>query len=516
MPTENAKITANSLIHADCLAVLQRLEDQTIDLAYLDPPLSLPSLANRSPEDRGLGKDSNESLRMVSSMCQEVFRLLTPTGVLFFHTQPSLAFSVRLILNQVFGESNFRNEIVWEYKKRSQHEHDVIVHYGKSQAAINNRVRRPLTESEVRQQFTRSESGRRFRLADLTGPYSRSELEFTWKEIRPPKGRSWRFDLETLNKLDTENRIYRGGLSFPRLKVFLDENAGVDVGTVWSDILPITPGSEENNHYPTQKPLGVLERLIRMSSNEGGLVLDPFCGTGTSVVAAERHLRRWIACDISKTAIEITAKRLIHEFGTTYSSSFTLRDSDSLSDVPIKAGRIKRLAITVKEVVRENVTFVLNHPAPLEETRQVEFKEVKTPVGPVESIVNASDEYAVAFLNAEGGRIYWGIRNHDRVVVGVRLNYTQRDKVRRDVSSKINQIEPKLDPSQYGVEIHQIVDEHGDEVPDFCVVELVVPTVNAHQPYYTGGGEAWVRVDGAKLRLKGVALTEFIRNRLSK
>jgi predicted HTH transcriptional regulator len=132
---------------------------------------------------------------------------------------------------------------------------------------------------------------------------------------------------------------------------------------------------------------------------------------------------------------------------------------------------------------------------------------------PVNSIVNASDEYAVAFLNSEGGRIYWGIRDLDRVVIGVRLNYEQRDRVRRDVTSKLNQIEPRVDPSQYRIEVHEILDEFGSRIPDLCVVELVVPAANSRDPYFTEGGEAWVKVDGGKQKLKGVVLTEFIKSR---
>jgi predicted HTH transcriptional regulator len=132
----------------------------------------------------------------------------------------------------------------------------------------------------------------------------------------------------------------------------------------------------------------------------------------------------------------------------------------------------------------------------------------------VDTIVNTWDEYAVAFLNSEGGRIYWGVRDRDRVVTGVRRSYHDRDRIRRDVSAKLNQIEPRIDPSQYRIEIHGVDDEHGTNVPDICVVELVVPASNTPEPYYTGGGEAWVKVDGNKQKLRGIALTDFIKRRM--
>jgi hypothetical protein len=99
------------------------------------------------------------------------------------------------------------------------------------------------------------------------------------------------------------------------------------------------------------------------------------------------------------------------------------------------------------------------------------------------------------------------------VVVGVRLNYEDRDKVRRDVTSKLNQIEPRINPSQYRIEIHGIHDEYGARIPDTCVVELVVPATNSRDPYYTGGGDAWVKVDGSKQKLKGIVLTAFVKSR---
>ncbi len=180
---------------------------------------------------------------------------------------------------------------------------------------------------------------------------------------------------------------------------------------------------------------------------------------------------------------------MIQEFGD--ATTFYVRGSDSLSEMPIRPTAFKRVVVSLDDfALLEQPEFVLNHAVCIEETRHFEFKEVKSSTGAVENIVNASDEYAVAFLNSEGGRIFCGIRDKDRVVVGVRLDYGQRDKLRRDVSAKINQIEPSVDPSRYRIEIHPVRDEHGTDVPDLCVVELVVPGGASDEPYYTGGGEA--------------------------
>jgi hypothetical protein len=181
--------------------------------------------------------------------------------------------------------------------------------------------------------------------------------------------------------------------------------------------------------------LGLLERLLQKGSHEGEVVLDPFCGSGTTILAAERHHRKWIACDISKDAIEISTSRLMNE-GISV-PNFSVGDIEVLRQIPARSARFKRVALRLDDYTAlAEFEYTLNHPVHMEETRHFEFKEIKSSAGAVGSIVNTSDEYAVAFLNSEGGRIFWGIRNHDRIVIGVPLNYEQRDKVRRDVHTK--------------------------------------------------------------------------------
>jgi DNA modification methylase len=518
-------ITPNALFHADCIEMIQRVEAESVDLVYLDPPL-LPQRENRQgPSTRERDNSSYQQLQFISRVCQQAQRVLRPTGVVFFHAQPLSAFSVRLILNQVFGEENFRNEFVWQYQRaplsrvsRSGTQHDAILYYGKSRKSTDNAVFRALSRAEERALVTKSDPRGRFVIYDLTAKVLQPDLRFEWRGVVPPKGRSWRFRLETLQQLDQDGRIYWGGKKvMPRLKVFLNERAGIDVGTIWTDIPHLSPASKENLRYPSQKPLGVIERLIHKGSNEGEVVLDPFCGSGTTIVAAERHKRRWIACDTSGEAIEITMKRIKQEFGKIQPADFSMGDAQCLNHIAVKRAEFKRVAVRIDDLVSiGQLEFILNHEVPIEETRHFEFKEIRSSAGAVDNIVNASDEYAVAFLNSEGGRIYWGIRDKDRIVVGVRLSYQERDKVRRDVSAKLNQIEPRVDPSRYRVEIHEVHDEHGQNVPDMCVVEMVVPASDSSEPYYTSGGDAWVKVDGIKQKLKGIALTDFMKHRLTK
>lgn len=504
-------ITPNALFHADCIDMMQRVDDESIDLIYLDPPLLTTRFDRKSSANGRLDTHISKELDLISKVCQQGARVLKKTGALYLHANPTSAFSIKLILNQIFGEECFQDEIVWQHPlpNRVATSHDVIMCYGKSLESTHNTVFRPLDRNEIRR-FSMSDERGRYRLVNLTAPSAREALRFEWHGMTPPTGHSWRFNMETLQKLEQEGRIYfTPKQPIPRLKLFLQENAGVDVGTIWSDIPRLSSKSREAVKYPLQKPLGLLERLLQKGSHVGEIVLDPFCGSGTTLLAAERQQRRWIACDTSKDAIEISTSRLMN--GGLSVPNFTVGDIEILQLIPVRSDKFKRIALKLNDYTElAELKYVLNHPVLMEENRHCEFKEIKSSAGAVSSIVNTSDEYAVAFLNGEGGSIFWGIRNNDRVVVGVPLNYEQRDKVRRDAHAKLSTIEPRIDPSQYRLEMHDIHDELGAKVPDICIVELIVPRSNFVGPYYTGGGEAWVKVDGSKQKLKGPALTDFI------
>jgi predicted HTH transcriptional regulator len=155
--------------------------------------------------------------------------------------------------------------------------------------------------------------------------------------------------------------------------------------------------------------------------------------------------------------------------------------------------------------------YTLGTVLTLDESRLVEFKEI-TGKNPVSSIVNAADEYAVAFLNSEGGRVLWGVRDSDRTVVGVSVNHQQRDQLRRDVASKLHSIQPQIDPTRFKFELHPLGSEGGPPHSLF-VAELVVPPGDSNEPYFTGSHEMFVRVDGVKKKLTGPQLTAWIRQR---
>lgn len=159
------------------------------------------------------------------------------------------------------------------------------------------------------------------------------------------------------------------------------------------------------------------------------------------------------------------------------------------------------------------IRFIQDQPVPFEETRLYEFKEVKGR-NPAGSITNTADEYAVAFLNGEGGRVFWGVRDSDRIAIGGTLGERQRDEVRRKVSEKLGSIDPPITVENWQLEFHQVYDSQGEVVEDLWVIELLVPPSKERNVFYTNSGELFVKTDGGKQKLLGPQITEFIRGRL--
>ena len=158
------------------------------------------------------------------------------------------------------------------------------------------------------------------------------------------------------------------------------------------------------------------------------------------------------------------------------------------------------------------IHFVQEQPVPFEETRFYEFKEI-TSKNPASSITNTSDEYAVAFLNREGGRILWGVRDSDRTVIGVVLNERDRNKTRNTVSQKLGSIQPPISDEHWQLQFHNVYDLQGEAIEDLWIIELMVLPPQRIDIFYTGSNELFVRTEGGKRKLQGPKAAEFIRRR---
>jgi site-specific DNA-methyltransferase (adenine-specific) len=261
---------------------------------------------------------------MMAPRLVELHRVLKETGSLYLHCDDVASHYLKLLLDGVFGPRRFRSEIVW--KRTSAHGNarrtfgvitDCIFCFSKGDEPIFNREFTPYDPEYLRTKYRHADaSGRRYRLGDLRNPGYRPNLIYDYKGHKPhPNG--WAISLERMQQLDAEGRLH-----FPtkpggriELKRFLDEQPGQPLSNLWEDIPPINSQAQERLGYPTQKPQALLERIISASSNPGDVVLDPFCGCGTTIHAAEKLGRQWIGIDVTYLAINLIKRRLRDAFG---------------------------------------------------------------------------------------------------------------------------------------------------------------------------------------------------------
>lgn len=314
----------------DCLDQLRKLPDGCIDLIYIDPPFN----SNRNYEvfwgetkEKRAFEDRHASTQAyidyMRPRCVELARVLKGTGSFYYHCDWHASHYVKVMLDQILGENNFINEIVW--KRQSAHSdekqgskhlgrvHDTILLYsGGDEYTFVHRYK-PYDPQYIDKFYknVEEETGRRYSLGDITAPGGAAPskgnpfYEFLGVE------RYWRFSKEEMQRLYKEGRIVQAKPgAVPRQKRYLDEGKGVAIGTIWDDIGPVQSVAEESLGYPTQKPLALVERILNLSSNPNDIVLDAFCGCGTALVAAQNLGRQWIGIDISPTACRVMAKRL--------------------------------------------------------------------------------------------------------------------------------------------------------------------------------------------------------------
>ncbi len=261
-------------------------------------------------------------LTMMANRLLELHRVLKPTGSLYLHCDPTASHYLKLALDMIFGAENFRTEIVW--KRTSSHNdskrfadiHDTIFYYSKSDSVFWNPQYLAHDEKYLSTPYNRADSkGRVYRLDNIIRSASMSErpnLAYEYKGYTPKWG--WRVIREKLEDLDRTGRIEWSKSGTPYLVRYLDEQKGAVMPSVWDDIPPINSQAAERLGYPTQKPLALLERIIQASSQPGEVVLDPFCGCGTAVHAAQKLGRRWVGIDITHLAISLIEKRLKQAF----------------------------------------------------------------------------------------------------------------------------------------------------------------------------------------------------------
>ncbi|MCC6974553.1 MAG: restriction endonuclease, partial [Anaerolineae bacterium] len=261
-------------------------------------------------------------LVMMTDRLLELHRVLKSTGSLYLHCDPTASHYLKIILDTIFGVDNFRNEIVWkrtsahnDAKRKYADVSDSILFYSKGGKFTFNVQYLPHSEAYLNDFYNRvDQDGRRYTLDNITSPNPRPNLTYVWKGFQPPTN-GWRYSQETMDQLYAEGKIVFTDTMRPRRKRYADELQGVPAGNVWDDIAPIQSQSAERLGYPTQKPLALLERIISASSKPGDVVLDPFCGCGTTIAAAQGLGRQWIGIDITYLSIALIISRMKDMYG---------------------------------------------------------------------------------------------------------------------------------------------------------------------------------------------------------
>jgi len=313
----------------DCLEVLRQFPEDSVDLIYADPPFFSnrrfeiiwnDGFEKRSFEDRWKGGINNYVVWMGERLA-ECFRILKPSGTMFLHCDHHAVHYLKVEMDRLFGENNFVNEIIWQRqfakhsdaKQKSKHFgriHDTILFYSKSKDYVWNTQYHPFSEEYINTAYKKVEleTGRRYQLTAIDGPGGAAKGNPRYEFLGVT--RYWRYSKKNMKKLYEQGRIVQTKPgNVPRYKTYLDEMKGVELQDLWIDIKPVTTGKESLG-YPTQKPVLLLERIIKSASNPKDLVLDPFCGCGTAIAAAHKLGREWIGIDVSPTACTLMSKRM--------------------------------------------------------------------------------------------------------------------------------------------------------------------------------------------------------------
>lgn len=388
-------MSGNTLYYGDNLDIMRRyVKDETVDLVYLDPPFNsaqdynvlfaeqdgtrsaaqIKAFGDTWRWDQGaerayvevvenggrisqalqglrmfLGRSNMLAyLAMMTPRLIELRRVMKPTASIYLHCDPTASHYLKLLMDAIFGPENYHSEIIWKRTtahndpKRPGSIHDILLLYSKTNNYIWNKLYTPYTLTYIESHYSNIDSqGRRYTLDNLTPPsHGTNSGIYEWNGQMPPKGRMWSYTKDKLDALYASGRVQITRSGMPRYIRYLDEMPGVPLQDIWDDISPVNSQAQERLGFPTQKPTALLERAINASSLEGDVILDPFCGCGTSIAAAQRLNRQWIGIDITHIAISLIKTRLRDTYGEDITKTYkvfgeptTLPDAAALADL---------------------------------------------------------------------------------------------------------------------------------------------------------------------------------------
>lgn len=343
----------NILFACDALPILERLPSNTVTLAYLDPPWNTRCT---------FGRDKFTTFEMtdvqytdfLSKVVQQVYRILNDSGSLFVHWPAFSETDVRLIMNQAFGKQPQYEISLKKNGPRNvksigpKADNELILVYCKSEHFIYH----PAIRSRSSEPFAKKDEQGPYLLENLITPHERTGMRFKWRGYIPPEHYSWRFDIDKLEDLAHENTIsFPPQPNYPQLKRYLKDLPGIEVGTMWDNV-PSFPLGSERTGYVSQKSCALMERIINLASNKGDLVLDPFCGSGTTLAVANSLGRNWWGIDILDEAQTITTNRLFKVCGLEAGRDYAVFKESDLMEIPIINDSYKDVIVSIDGIVR--------------------------------------------------------------------------------------------------------------------------------------------------------------------
>jgi adenine-specific DNA-methyltransferase len=344
----NNKEWRNRLIWGDKKYVLPSLLPEfagKVNLIYIDPPFNVgsdfsftatiadhpesekdettsfikePNIIEQKAYRDTWGKGLDSYMQWFYETALLLKELLTQDGSIYVHLDWHVGHYAKIILDEVFGYENLESQIIWQRvtghmdKQGFGFNHDMILFYSKSEKFIWNPQFKEYDEKYLATHYKyKDDDGRRYELDQISAAGQGPARIFFGKIMEPPAGTHWRYSQEKIDKYCKEGKIVLTSSGRPRIKRYLDEGKGKQIQSIWTDVFPVNSQAQERVNYSTQKPEALLERIIKASSNEGDLVLDCFCGSGTTASVAEKLNRRWITCDLGRFAIHTARKRFL-------------------------------------------------------------------------------------------------------------------------------------------------------------------------------------------------------------
>lgn len=397
----------NQLFYGDCLDVLQNsIEDESIDLVYIDPPFnskrnynvlfeSVDMSDTKAQKEAFADTWSNvkylEQLSFIQDLHLDLWRFLTTldsisipksavsylttmalrvyyihkkikkTGSFYLHCDQTMSHSLKLVCDLIFGSKRFRNEIIWKRKTgkgETQHKSnrfgnctDSILFYTKSDANTFNSLFSNSDPEYIARHFRHVDAnGRRYRIDNLASPSPRPNLIYDYKGYKPPV-KGWAISKAVMEQWDKEGKLH-----FPKSQTgriqrirYLDELKGQPIQNLWDDFTAIGSQAPERLHYQTQKPEALLERIVNTSSNEGDTIADFFCGCGTTIAIAQRLNRRWIGVDISHLAVRLVLNRILDPYRGSNGTYREIKDNIEITGFPRDIASARELAEGTKK-----------------------------------------------------------------------------------------------------------------------------------------------------------------------